>query len=74
MPSDTALAQALVSATDSDEMIGAENEILERLNVPLEETERGLTKNAVTQIEQFVSRETGKPWTYDELPESILAG
>lgn len=53
---DAALAQALYDADkaqDMDEMIAVENEIAARLNLPLDETEQGLTHWANDQIKGF---------------------
>lgn len=64
---DKALARDLidaVAARDDEWMQDCENVILERLNVSLDETEQGLTKNAVAQIETFVTKSLGYPWTY----------
>lgn len=74
---DRELAQRLVDASnkyasgdddgDTDiEILEAEGAILHRLVVPLDETELGLTKNAVDQIEKFVSEQLGSPWSYSD--------
>ena len=44
-----------VDSNDYDALIEAENDICERLNIPLEETEMGLTTKALDLIETFVS-------------------
>lgn len=69
---DRALAEALASATDEDQMLEAENEILDRLDVSPDETELGLTENAVERIERFVSEQTGSEWTYAKLPPGVV--
>ena len=68
---DTTLAQALVNATDEEQMLEAEGAILDRLEVSGDETEQGLTRNAVEQIERFVSEHTGREWTYKDSPVSV---
>ena len=60
MTTDRELAQALYDAEesgDTDEIIGAENAIIVRLNIPLNETEQGLTQAATDKIDAFL-RET----------------
>lgn len=52
------LAKALADAEkdgDEEAMLQAENEICERLEIPLDQTEQGLTPHAVRMIEEFVA-------------------
>lgn len=60
------LADVVVSASpDADiEVAEAEGAICERLDIPLDDTELGLTTRAVERIEAFVSQSLGTPWTY----------
>lgn len=54
--SDKKLAQSLRDATmngDIDEIVYFENEIIGRLNLPLDQTEQGLTPWAADQVAKF---------------------
>lgn len=65
---DTKLALDLrvaVNRDDAEATIIAENAIIERLDIDPDETEQGLTENAVAQIQRFVSRYTSQGWSYD---------
>lgn len=53
-----------VNAGDEEEMLQAENEICEHLNISEDETFAGLTENAVRQIEEFVAAHTSRGWSY----------
>lgn len=64
---DIALALSLrraVSAGDEEAMVFAENDICYRLGISLDETEQGLTENAVAQVEAFVAKNTSAGWSY----------
>lgn len=66
--SNAALATFLTEAvaTGNDEaMLEAENDICDRLDLDLNETEQGLTENAVKEIEGFVSTALALVWTYE---------
>lgn len=71
LTSDARLAETLLAAldkvdgTDGDiAALNAEAAILQRLGVPLDQTEQGLTRAAVGQIEEFVSAYVGRSWTF----------
>lgn len=77
LPSDATLAQALLDALkgatddespDDTAIAEAESAICERLAISLDETELGLTRDAVERIEAFVSAHaTGVTnWTYQD--------
>lgn len=58
-PTDRELAVALANAEmdqNADDIIEVENKILARLNVPLSETEQGLTHYANEQIREYIRK------------------
>lgn len=55
---DAQLAQAhhdAIATNDEEALIDTEGNICDRLNIPLDETEQGLTPNAVALIDAFVA-------------------